>query len=352
MKKMLALLLSLALVLSFAGCSSAEETPSGGESSGGEETINKKVALIVPGTFGDEGNYDAMKAGVTAAAEEFGLEPSFYEQPEAGLLEESIRSFAQEGYGLIIGCFATMAPAIDKVAGEFPDVDFACNYAAGYAFENSNVTPYDYACYEAMYVIGTLAGLVTSTNKIGDILGGEDDINLANANAFLAGARSVNPDAEALVRNGNTFSDAAKCKEIAASLYSEGADFVYSDCGGGTFGVIEAAVEAGLYSAGDAMDHSSYAPGNHLIDTVISFEGGAYDICSMYANGTLDGQPHYANYANGGIGTTKNKDFAANCADAELAASMEEYWAIIEDLEAKILSGEVVVESDSTNNWF
>ena len=254
MKKLAALVLSIVLTLNFVGCAdSAEEGPA----SEGGATTNKRIALIVNGTFGDEGNYDAMRAGVMRAAEEFGLEASFYEQPEAGLLEESIRSFAQEGYGLIIGCFATMAPAIDKVAGEFPDIEFACNYAAGYDFENSNVTPYDYACYEAMYVIGTLAGLVTTTNKVGDILGGEDDINLANANAFLAGARSVNPDAEALVRNGNTFTDAAKCKEIASSLYSEGADFVYSDCGGGTFGVIEAAVEAGLYSAGDAMDHSS-----------------------------------------------------------------------------------------------
>ena len=89
-----------------------------------------------------------------------------------------------------------------------------------------------------------------------------------------------------------------------------------------------------------------------MIDTVISFEEGAYNICSMYADGALDGQPHYANYANGGIGTTKNKEFANNCADPELAAKMDEYWTIIEELEAQILSGEVVVESDPTNNWF
>lgn len=361
MKRILALVLALVMALGMAACSPAVEKNPATEEGAATVTpeavpeaapAGKKVALIVNGTFGDEGNYDAMRAGITKAAEEFGLEASFYEQPEAGLIEESIRSFAQEGYNLIIGCFASMAPALDKVAGEFPDVEFACNYAAGYVFENDNVTPYDYACYEAMYVIGTMAGLVTKTNKIGDILGGEDGINLANANAFLAGARSVNPDAEALVRNGNTFTDAAKVKEIASSLFSEGADVIYSDCGGGTFGAIEAAVEAGKYCSGDAMDHSSYAPGNHLIDTMISFNGGAYNICAMFVNGELDGQPHFANYANGGIGTTKNKGFAENCADPELAANMEEYWAIIEDLEAKITSGEVVPPNDSTNNWF
>ncbi len=350
MKRMLASILALIMALGLTACGG--DAPTASSAPVQAAAPNKKVALVVNGTFGDSGNFDALKEGVTRAASEFDLEPSFYEQPEAGLLEESIRSFAQEGYGLIIGCFASMAPALDKVAGEFPDTKFACNYAAGYAFEHSNVTPYDYACYEAMYVIGTLAGLVTSTNKVGDILGGEDGINLANANAFQAGARSVNPNAEALVRNGNTFTDAAKCKEIASSLYSEGADFVYSDCGGGTFGVIEAATEVGLYSAGDAMDHSSYAPGNHLIDTVISFSEGSYNICKMFAEGTLDGQPHFANYSNGGIGTTKNKAFAENCKDPELAAKMDEYWKVIEEVEAKILSGELVLESDSTNNWF
>ena len=365
MKKLLAILLVLAMTLSLVACGStakettpAQSAPTEGESTPAEVApaqggpANKKVALILNGTFGDGGNNDAMKNGVMRAAEEFGLEAAFYEQPNAGLCEEAVRTFAQEGYGLIIGCFATMAAAIDAVSVEFPDIEFACNYASGYPFKSSNVTPYDYACYEAMYVIGTMGGLVTETNKLGDILGGEDAINLENANAFLAGARSVNPDVEGFVRNGNTFSDAAKVKEIASSLYSEGADYVYSDCGGGTLGLIEAAVEEGLYSAGDGVDHSSYGPGNHLIDTYVGFSEGCYTICSLYVEGALDGQPHYATYASGGIGTIKNKSFAENCADPELAAKMEENWAVIEELEAKILSGEVVVERDSTNHWF
>ena len=41
-----------------------------------------------------------------------------------------------------------------------------------------------------------------------------------------------------------------------------------------------------------------------------------------------------------------------NCADSELAAKMDEYWTIIDELEAKIISGEVVPPNDSTNNWF
>lgn len=352
MKRIVALVLVFVLAVSLVACSNAKSVDTASDKNTEAVSSGKKVALIVPGTFGDEGNYDAMKEGVSKAAAEFGFEAAYYEQPETGLLEEAFRSFAQEGYDLVIGCFASCAPGIDKVAGEFPNVEFVCNYASGYDFQHDNVTPYEYACYEAMYVIGTLAGLVTTSNKIGDILGGEDAVNLASANAYLAGARSVNENVEVLVRNGNTFSDSAKVKEIASSLFSEGADVVYSDCGSGTLGAIEAASDAGKYCAGDATDHSSFAPGNVIIDSMVSFSSGSYNICKMFVNGELDGQPRYANYSNGGIGTIKNTSFVENCADSELAAKMDEYWAIIDELEAKIISGEVVPPNDSTNNWF
>lgn len=356
MKKNVSLLtLLLVVAVFFTACTPKAPEPSVTPTEGiVEQTGNTpepssdiRVALILNTALGDGGNADSMNEGLQRAGQQFGVQTTVFEALEPGIFEETLRSFAQEGYDLIIGCFPGFNEPINKVSKDFPDVSFAINYSAGYIFDNANATAYDYACWESNYVCGVLAGYLTKTGLLGHIIGGEDSNIIANYNAYVKGAQSVFEGASVEIVDANTFTDAAKGKEIALSLYAKDVDVILGDAGVTTLGMIEAAVETGKYVIGDAEDHSAYGPGNVVMDTRLGFGDGIVEIIRLYLNNELDGETHYANYANDCIGTFKNKSFAEHVADKELAVRMEEIWSAIEEIEAQIANGELVIEKDT-----
>jgi basic membrane lipoprotein Med (substrate-binding protein (PBP1-ABC) superfamily) len=106
-----------------------------------------------------------------------------------------------------------------------------------------------------------LAGGLTKTGTIG-VVGGYPvpEVNRL-VNAFIAGAKSVNPDAKVLVSFINSWFDPAAAKEAALAQIDNGADILFAE----RFGVIEAAQEKGLFAFGNMSDQNSLAP-----DTVVS----------------------------------------------------------------------------------
>jgi basic membrane lipoprotein Med (substrate-binding protein (PBP1-ABC) superfamily) len=101
-----------------------------------------------------------------------------------------------------------------------------------------------------------LAGGLTKSNTIG-VVGGMPvpEVNRL-VNAFIAGAKAVNPDAKVLVSFINSWFDPAAAKEAALAQIDGGADVLYAE----RFGVIEAAQEKGLFAFGNMSDQNSLAP--------------------------------------------------------------------------------------------
>ena len=342
MKKTLALFLVFALALMcFSACGGQPTT----EPDTQTDAQTKKVALLLTGPLGDGGNMDNMYAGLLKAQEDFGIEIATYEALESGSYEENIRSFCEEDYNLIMSMWGNMNDQFDTLAGEFPDTTFVMNYCCGYEAENSNYSGFDYATYQALYVCGVSAAMVSASGKLGYVAGNEDTTIYSNYNAFVEGAHSVNPEATVTFINANTHEDAAKGKEIAISLYDSGVDFIMCDASTTTLGVIEAAEEYGVgyYCGGDAIDHSSYGPGSVVIDTRCSWDESIYTIVDLYLKGQLDGSTRNFDYSNNVVGTYKNSAFAENCGDAELSARMEDVWAKVEEIETQLADGSLTV---------
>lgn len=363
-KKLMILLLCLTMLISVAACSntgkdgkktddkqSEQKEDKAGEEKKGEKPAEEKkdvrVALVLNGALGDGGNYDDMNRGLQKASVDFGYQVDPFEAREPGMYEEALRAYAQKGYDLIMGTFPGMCEPMDKVAGDFPDVKFVSVYSAGYEFKNKNVTAYDFACWESNYVCGVMAAEISKTGKLGHIIGSEDSNIIANYNAYLKGARTINPEATAERVDAGTFNDAAKGKEIALGLYDKGIDVILGDCAQTTNGIIEAGVERHKYVIGDAVDHSDKGPGTVVMDTYLGFGDAVYDVVKLFSENKLDGQTKFANYANGCIGTIKNMKFQDNVEDKELAAKMPEIWKHIEQVENDIKSGKLVIEKDT-----
>jgi basic membrane lipoprotein Med (substrate-binding protein (PBP1-ABC) superfamily) len=75
-------------------------------------------------------------------------------------------------------------------------------------------------------------------------------------NAFIAGAKSTNPNSKVMVTFINSWFDPASAKEAAIAQIDGGADVLFAE----RFGVIEAAKDKGLWAFGNMSDQNELSP--------------------------------------------------------------------------------------------
>jgi basic membrane lipoprotein Med (substrate-binding protein (PBP1-ABC) superfamily) len=105
-------------------------------------------------------------------------------------------------------------------------------------------------------------------------------------NAFIAGAREVNPEVEAKVSFINSWFDPAAAKEAALAQVDAGADVLYAE----RFGVIEAADENDLIAVGNMSDQASLAPDNVVTSVTWNMTPTAEYVIDQVAGGTYTAQ--------------------------------------------------------------
>jgi basic membrane protein A len=173
----------------------------------------------------------------------------------SGDLERVMREVADSGkYDLIIGDAFGNEEAVRRVAADYPNIAFVFGSALGPAEPNFSV--FDNWIQEPAYLLGMLAGGLTKTGTVG-VVGGYPVAEVNRLiNAFIAGAREMNPDVKVLVSFINSWFDPAAAKEAALALVDSGADVLYAE----RQGVIEAAVERDVWVFGNMVDQNELAP--------------------------------------------------------------------------------------------
>jgi len=125
--------------------------------------------------------------------------------------------------------FATSFGYMDgmaKAAEKSPDTIFL--HATGYKGNDTNFDNYGCMSYQARYLTGIAAGLMTKTNKIGVVGSHSIPEIIRNINAIALGARSVNPDAIVNVIWINSWFDPPKDMDAAKALLDDGNDILYT----------------------------------------------------------------------------------------------------------------------------
>jgi len=115
---------------------------------------------------------------------------------------------------------------MEKAAKKDPNTIFM--HATGYKGNDTNFDNYGCMSYQARYLTGVAAGMMTKTNKIGVVGSHPIPEIIRNINAIALGARSVNPDAEVNIVWINSWFDPPKDMDAAKALADSGNDILYT----------------------------------------------------------------------------------------------------------------------------
>jgi len=101
-------------------------------------------------------------------------------------------------------------------------------HATGYKGNDKNMDNYVCHSFQARYLSGIAAGLMTKTNKIGVVGSHPIPEIIRNINALTLGAQTVNPDIEVEIIWINSWFDPPKDMEAAKVLADEGNDVLFT----------------------------------------------------------------------------------------------------------------------------
>ncbi|MDR0227230.1 MAG: BMP family protein [Burkholderiaceae bacterium] len=173
--------------------------------------------------------------------------------------ERVMREYANGGAQLIFGEVFGVEAAARKVARDFSKVAFVVGSSGKPT--GGNFAVFDNYIQEPSYLSGMIAGGMTRSNKIG-LVGGFPipEVNRL-MNAFMEGARSVNPQVSFSISFINSWFDPPKAKEAAFAMVDKGADVLYAE----RFGVSDAAKERKVLAIGNVINTQAQYP-----DTVVA----------------------------------------------------------------------------------
>ncbi|MFV0292318.1 MAG: BMP family ABC transporter substrate-binding protein [Paracoccus sp. (in: a-proteobacteria)] len=217
-----------------------------------------KVGFIYVGPVGDGGWSYQHDQGRLAIEAEYGdrIETTYIESvPEGADAERALTQLALAGNKLIFATsFGFMDPVMNTAA-KFPGVKF--EHATGYK-RADNVATYDARFYEGRAVMGTIAGRMTKSNKIGYIGSFPIPEVIQGINSSFIHARKVNPDTEMKIVWAYSWFDPAKEADAAAALIAEGVDVILQHTD--STAPLAKAQEAGAIGFGQASDMTAFAP--------------------------------------------------------------------------------------------
>ncbi|WP_298429325.1 BMP family ABC transporter substrate-binding protein [uncultured Jannaschia sp.] len=231
-----------------------------------------KVGFVYVGPIGDGGWTFQHDQGRLALEEEFGdkVETVYQESvPEGADAERVITQMALGGADIIFTTsFGYMDPT-NNVAAKFPDVKF--EHATGYKRDHPNVSTYDARFYEGRAVIGTIAGHMTETNKIGYIASFPIPEVIQGINSSFLHAQKVNPDVEMVVTWAYTWFDPAKEADAARAMIDQGVDVIlqHTDSTAPQAAAQEANENGGrVFTFGQASDMAAFKPSPRIASII------------------------------------------------------------------------------------
>jgi basic membrane protein A len=366
MKKLISLMLVVLLLLSAAACGSpaatekektikeaadeaktdaAEEATEAAKEAAeakkdaGEKTdidpSQVKVGLLIPGSPTDGGWAQTGVEALNAVQERTGCQTTVIEAATADVMKSEAENLADSGYNIIFGHGGQYASPFAEIADDYPDVVFA---TMGGNQVRPNLFPVQAKLEDCAYMAGVISALVTKTNKIGLLVGGDFPSYTKTTRGFELGARSINPDIEVMHAVLSTI-DMNEAYETTTSQIKAGADVVWANANQATLGTIKAAKDNDVYVFGAQLVQTDEAPDN-LIASLTQDHSYSYQaIFDRFISGDLN---------NAGVQEVGIDDLAVGFVwNEKVRATLpEEAQSVYEDYAPKLISDEIDVPGE------
>ena len=279
-----------------------------------------KACFVYVGPIGDGGwtyQHDQGRLAVEAA---FGdkVETAYQENvPEGADAERVLTQMALSGCNIIFTTSFGYMDQTNTVAAKFPNVKF--EHATGFKREHPNVSTYNARFYEGRAVMGTIAGRMTKSNKIGYIGSFPIPEVIQGINASFIHARKVNPAVEIKVVWAYTWFDPAKEADAAKALIEQGVDVILAHTDS-TAPLAEAAKTPGVIGFGQASDMAEYKPSPRVSSIIDNWAPYYVNRVQAVLDGTWESSDAWEGISGGEVGIGEITDAVPADVKAEAEA--------------------------------
>ncbi|GAB3030966.1 BMP family ABC transporter substrate-binding protein [Natronobiforma cellulositropha] len=225
-----------------------------------------RAAWIYDGRTDDLGWTSAHHRGLRETVDEFGedLETEYVETADPADVDGLASGFAADGFDIVFGTTSDFTEPMERASEAYPDVAF--EVASG-TYTADNLGAYYGKIYQARYLVGYAAGLVTETDGVGYVASNPVSTVLQDINGFAAGVRDVNPDATVHLHWTNEWFDPPAERDTAQALVDdENVDVLaqHQD----SPAVVETANENSIWGSGFNTDMSGFGGETYLTSPV------------------------------------------------------------------------------------
>ena len=361
MKKIIALLLALAMCLSLVACGAADKPAA--DAPAADAPAEKKSIIFFTAFIGDFGLSDMGYRAVQELAAEYNMDWTLveYGSYDAALAVNCFwDALETKHYDYFFGPAWYIEGIIDEAAAQYPDTTFVhYDVGKGVEFTSPNVYGITFAQNESSFMAALLQALMTKNGKIGCVSADSPILNDFST-GWLAGAKYAKNELGLDIEWLHTYraeDSMSAVYEATNVMYDNGCDFVWSISAQFLLAHCQAAEErgggeAGFWTLGCDYDQYEYLKGlaaedansafgyeNTLTSITKNIAPAASAIIASVEAG--DGKIAPGNQVWGvfenGVGYLENENFMAN-----VPADVQE---ILKDIINKIGAGEIVVPS-------
>ncbi|WP_185984686.1 BMP family lipoprotein [Aureimonas mangrovi] len=304
--------------------------------------INPAVVYDFGGKF-DKSFNEAAYVGAERYQEETGTGYRDFEIQSDAQREQALRRFARDGHSPIIAVGFAQAAAVEAVAPEFPDLQFAIVDAV---VELPNVRSILFKEEEGSYLVGLLAAMKSETGTVGFVGGMDVPLIRKFACGYAGGVKAANADATVIQNmtgtTGAAWNDPVRGGELTRSQIDQGADVVFHAAGATGIGVLQAAADAGRFGIGVDSNQNALHPGHVLTSMVKRVDNAVFAAFEDAANDRWTAGTVVLGLAEEGV------DYAVDENNESLLT--EEMRAAAEQAKADIIAGTVEVHDYYTDS--
>ncbi|WP_349370947.1 BMP family ABC transporter substrate-binding protein [Salinarimonas sp.] len=300
-----------------------------------QDDVRPAIIYDLGGKF-DRSFNEGVYNGAVRFQEESGIEFREFEPQNDAQREQAMRRFAQQGFSPILAVGFSQQSALERVAAEFPETDFAIIDSV---VDLPNVASMVFKEHEGSYLVGMLAGLASETGTVGFVGGMDIPLIRRFGCGYAQGVKAVDSDAEVIVNmtgtTGAAWNDPVRGGELARSQMEQGADVIYHGAGGTGIGVLRAAADAGKLGIGVDSNQNMLHPGSVLTSMLKRVDNATYQLFTTSQAGDFEPGLQVLGLAEGGVGWALDEN--------NEALITQEMKDAVAEAEQKIVSGEVVV---------